>query len=306
MLKRFFLKIYSFFVYLSNGLKSAEKIAFGNKSDALDDGMTYEQQQEHDSVWQDLLKGELTQRVIDLRYETAHADRESKKYQYIGGGNAKKRNIFEYNGNIENSNNLDIFLVQENHEDIATLTNSEKTIRTYRLKITYDFISRFRLDAYTKKVVIKKDNNRYVVDFYVSKYLEKYNNEHKFFMAEINRVVSGDRRSDILLIDKLSFCTFNSFGIPDGVSLSFNNFEFLSIVEYDGNFILRFKSDLENTSDYIDSVYDEKSEKKFLNKDKRETFKENFSVIDEKIRENEENDKNYIKMTELLEKNGES
>lgn len=306
MLKRFFLKIYSFFVYLSNGLKSAEKIAFGNKSDALDDGMTCEQQQEHDSVWQDLLKGELTQRVIDLRYETAHADRESKKYQYIGGGNAKKRNIFEYNGNIENSNNLDIFLVQENHEDIATLTNSEKAIRTYRLKITYDFISRFRLDAYTKKVVIKKDNNRYVVDFYVSKYLEKYNNEHKFFMAEINRVVSGDRRSDILLIDKLSFCTFNSFGIPDGVSLSFNNFEFLSIVEYDGNFILRFKSDLENTSDYIDSVYDEKSEKKFLNKDKRETFKENFSVIDEKIRTNEENDKNYIKMTELLEKNGES
>ena len=306
MLKRFFLKIYSFFVYLSNGLKSAEKIAFGNNSDALDDGMTCEQQQEHDSVWQDLLKGELTQRVIDLRYETAHADRESKKYQYIGGGNAKKRNIFEYNGNIENSNNLDIFLVQENHEDIATLTNSEKTIRTYRLKITYDFISRFRLDAYTKKVVIKKDNNRYVVDFYVSKYLEKYNNEHKFFMAEINRIVSGDKRSDILLIDKLSFCTFNSFGIPDGVSLSFNNFEFLSIIEYDGNFILRFKSDLENTSDYIDSVYNEKSEKKFLNKEKREMFKENFSVIDEKIKTSEENEKNYIKMTELLEKNGES
>lgn len=305
MLKRIWFNIYSLWFYLFKGLIQADKVAFGNKDESLGSDSSYEEQNEQNSVWQDLLKGELTQRVIDLRYETAHSCRESKKYEYVGGGKSNKKSMFSYNGNIENEENLPIFLVQSNGEDVSTIVDyNTKAIRTFRFNISYDYLCRYRLDAYTKKVVIRKDKDVVIVDFYTSKYHEKSNNEHKFFLAEVNRILKGDRRSDILGIKTLTFDTFNAYGADDGITYTFDKFKYIDALEFDGNIVLRFSAKLKSTNDFIDEIYDKKSEEKFLNKTKRENSKQSFTTVKESIKETDENEAFADKLKEALEGNG--
>lgn len=304
--KKILIRIYSFFIYLFNGLREGEKLIMGDKNNALDDGVGEEQQMRHNSVWQDLVNHELTQRVIDLRYETEHVNRRSiEDYDYVGNGTVKKKNkMFQYKGNAENSEKYNIDIVQENNEDIKGVigaTSENSHIKNYRIKLKYDFIPRLRFDSYITKSVIKSDvNNNKFIDIYVSKYHEKYNNKHKFFLSEIKKIIEGDRRSDILDIIEISFTTMNAFGISDGITLTYNNINFLNIVEYDGSYVLKFSVNEKSSKDLIENVYNEESERKFNEKVERETFKNDmgdFIAIENK-KENEE--EYYKKVEELL------
>ena len=122
MIRNLGFNIKTFFHLFFRGLNQADKVAFGSKEEALNKDLSIEQQQEVDCVWNDLIKGEVTQRVKDLRYETAHAVRESKHYEYIGNGIAKKRTMYEYKGVAENSEGFEIVLVQDNSKIITILT----------------------------------------------------------------------------------------------------------------------------------------------------------------------------------------
>lgn len=276
MLKKIGLKIYSFFIYLFNGLRDGEKIIMGDKSLSQIDGTSVEQQQEHDSVWADLLKGELTQRVKDLRYETMHAERGSKKFQYIGGGVAQERGFFDYKGNVENNDNHKITIVQENKN--ITGSNSDK--KEYIVNFEHAFIPRFKKEEYLNKVVVKSDDkSNLYLDLYFSKYHVKYDNKHKFFLSELKKCYEGDLRSELLQIDKLKFTSLNAYGLDNGITKVYGINEVIGIYEFDGSYILRFRVSENKSEDFIDSVYDEVSAKKFDNKEKRGCFIENIGVI---------------------------
>ena len=55
--------------------------------------------------------------------------------------------------------------------------------------------------------------------------------------------------------------------------------EIIGIYEFDGSYILRFRVSEDKSEDFIDSVYDEVSAKKFDNKEKRGGFIDNIGVI---------------------------
>jgi hypothetical protein len=281
----------------------------GDKNNALDNGVGEEQQQEHNSVWQDLVNHELTQRVIDLRYETEHVNRRSiEDYEYVGGGTAVKRNkMFQYNGNVDNSENLNITIVQDNNEDVKGIiaaTDDNSNIKEYRLKLTYDFIPRLRLDSYVTKIVVKEyENKKKQLDLYVSKYHRKYDNKQKFFLSELNKVLNGDRRSDMLDINEITFTTMNAFGVSDGITLTYSNISFINISEYDGSYVLKFNVNEKSVSDYIDTVYNEESERKFNEKERRETYRHDMGdVLISDIKKEKDNE--YIEKVEELLNNG--
>lgn len=293
MWRRIILKIYSFFIYLFNGLHHADKIAFGAKDESLGGGISHEKHDEKDSVWQDLLKGELTQRVIDLRYETAHADRESKRYSYVGGGLAqKKTELFQYKGKFLPAENFNVFIVQD---------NKIGDNGSYILKFKYDFLCRFSLEKYCTKIILHRNEDRIILDVYVSKYREQYNNQHKFFISELDRISNGDTRSDLLDFNTIEFITFNAFGSDDGVTYILGKKEFVGIHEFDGSYVLRFKSSINNVDDYIDSVYNEESERKFKNKERRDGKKiDSFSDEMEKITTKTENEDFLYKAEKII------
>ena len=85
-MRKIFIKIAIFLRYLMRGLHSADAEAFEGKTQESEDGTTAEQQQETNNVYQNLLKGEVTQAVKELRYEMYQAERNSYNYKYSCGG----------------------------------------------------------------------------------------------------------------------------------------------------------------------------------------------------------------------------
>lgn len=267
-------------IYLFWGLRSADKAAFGNKNE-LDSGwLPIERHDEQDSVYKDLLRGEVTQEVKELRHEMYYSERASHKYEYIGNGVARiKNDFFTYNGKIENSDGFEIQLLQPNIEDAGTLTDNIneddyrlKEKKEYTLDVIRDYIPKLRIEEYTTKLVVKRINETAVMlDFYTPIYQKQFDKIHRVFLNELDRVYQGDVKSEIVDFNGVKFISFRAFGTDDLKLYEYNNIEFDNIVKFDGDYVLKFTADIVNDGkDLLDEIYDEKADEKFKNKAPRE------------------------------------
>lgn len=83
--------LYRLLYALPFGMKAVDPEIMGSSS-KRNDGQTVNQETADERVGKHLLKGELTQSVKDLRYRTYKVDDESRNYQYLGQGNAIRKN----------------------------------------------------------------------------------------------------------------------------------------------------------------------------------------------------------------------
>ena len=264
-MKKLWLNIRIFFTLLFKGLKNANDIAFtGNKDTDVGNGSSIEQQKEVQSVYKDMLKGEITQEVIELRHEMYFAERASKKYRYTGNGRAVKMNdIIKYNGDLETSDGLDISIVQENKEDVGSLLDyeiynignevalgeksqgdlSKSRQKKFTINIKRDFLAKFNIEQYTEKIVIKQLNDdESIIDIYVNQYMKQFNNIHKLFLKQIEQIYTGDIRNDIIEFNSISFITNNAYGAEDLLEYEFNNIQFENIIRFNEFYIFTKKS----------------------------------------------------------------
>ncbi len=283
MLKRFFAYLKIAWYSLFFGMRRADaELTSGNKEEA--DGSSVEQQKEEHNKYAAMLRGEVTQEVRETRHEMYYAERKSHEYEYSGGGHAtKKKRMFDYDGNAETSDGNKILIVQDNYQDMASLddygidmnvveeygTDAYDTIKheniakkEYIIKFEYDFIPKFRLDEFTKRVIVKDYGEKRIIDVYVSKYPGQFDRRTRMFVNAVEEIYQGDRRSDIVQISKLSFMTKNAYGAEDMMSYSFKNFIFTDIIDFDGNFVLRFICEPDGVQDMIEEFYDEITAKK--------------------------------------------
>ena len=289
---------YSFFY----SMRSADKLlATSNKNDDLDiTGVGgVEQQQEQDSVWQDLLKGEVTERVRELRHEMYYAERKSHEYEYAGGGNGRKNTIYSYKGKLDMSDGYSVKIVQANsviptcltdagvvvygtNSDIYSenvdniIRNRPNSEKEYRIKIDrVNYIPKFKIENYITKLVVKTVQDDVVmVDLYVNKYYNKLEPTSKLFHAEMERIYQGiDTNTNpggILYFKRIHFSAKNAFGVPDLTEVSYVDFKFDNILEYDGHYVLKFFAKEEKQKDIIDEFYNEATAKKIENNEMRE------------------------------------
>ena len=268
--------------HLFSGLRSADKKAFGGKdTTGGDDSGNIEVQDEENSVLNDLLRGEVTQEVRELRHEMYYAERESHKYKYAGNGTAVKKNTL-YSSEVkelENSEDLKIILFQYNKEDTEGLSDNllntdgkltdssifTKGHREFTLKLGRNFIPRFRIEEFTDKFVVKAaDETHVIIDLYVTKYESQFNRRHKPFLNEMERIYQGDKLSEVVSFDTLSFVTFKAYGADDLIEYHYKNVTFENIVEYKGYYVVKFLAEVsEDTTDIVEEFYDEKAAKKF-------------------------------------------
>lgn len=274
MLKRLYMWLYTTAFYLFSGLRAADKVAFAaNDTSGNGDGANIEVQNEEKSVYKDLLRGEITQEVRELRHEMYYAERESHKYKYVGNGVAVKKNkLFddEVKG-LENSDGYKVQLIQNNREDTEGVADNLveydyrlKDQRNYTIKIERNFIPRFRIEEFANKVVVKRIDEKHVLlDVYVTKYESQFNRRHKPFLNELEAVYMGDTQSDIIDFDTLAFTTFKAYGADDLIYYKYNNIKFDNIVEFNGDYVLKFFADIEcDGDDLINEFYDEIAAKK--------------------------------------------
>ena len=275
MLKKIYSKIRSFMFYLFWGLKSADKIAFTTKENSLNDGSVLEQQNEDNVVYKDLLRGEVTQEVKELRHEMYFSERKSHKYKYLGNGIVTKKNdIFDYPGKIDKTDGFPLQILQPNIEDTGTLSENLaesdyrlKNKKEFTIDIERDFIPRFRLEEFTNKLVVKRINETAVMlDFYTPIYNSQFNTVHKLFLKEIEKIYMGNVRSDVIDLKQVEFISFRAFGTDDLKKYTYNNVEFDNILIFDGHYVIKFTADIVNDGeDLIDEFYCEEEEDKSRN-----------------------------------------
>lgn len=282
-MKNLWFRIRMFFAYLFIGMRSADnKLTVGGKIGG-DDGITINQQQESKNLYAALLRGEVTQEVIEARHEMYYAERRSHDYIYNGGGRAAKLNkVFDYNGNIENSDGHRVQIVQDNKLDMAnyedygidinykeagieygTIKNEDISKKEYTIKILRDFIPKFRLEEFCTKIVVKICDEKRIIDMYFSKYPVEFDRLSRQFVNAMTQIYMGDVRSELLDFEGLSFVTKNAYGSDDLIRYSYNNFEFKDIILHDGSYVLRFLCDVvEDGSDLVEEFFDEATEQK--------------------------------------------
>lgn len=236
-----------------------------------------------------LLKGELTEEVKQLRYRTYKIDREAKKYKYYAPTLALKRKEGKDNKFVsyDKSDGLEVITIQYNNEmgedvldAINQIDNGGRGEQTkYTFQIERNFRPRFRIEEFLKKVVVKRfDEDHAILDFYFSKYPERFfNNSNdksfrsKAFIHEIENIRDNNVKSDMLEMEKLRFVTHHAYKKEDLLEYVFRNLWFKEVTEFDGDYILRFKASIEHDGLDLTAVYYNKTmDEKYKNKERKD------------------------------------
>ena len=285
-------KVEMFFMNLMVATKNTEtQVLKSGGVDSANGGMNIGQDvnQGAHALSRALLRGELTEEVKQLRYRTYKVDREAKKYKYYAPTLALKKKEGKDNKFIsyDKSDGLDVITIQYNNavgEDIVDginqIENGGRNTQTeYTFQIERSFRPRFKIEEFAKKVVVKRfDETHAILDFYFSKYPERFfNNSNdksfrsKAFIHEIENIRDNHIKSDMLEMDKMRFVTHHAYRQDDLMEYVFRNLWFKEVAEFDGDYILRFKASIEHDGiDLTKPFYNETMEQKYQNKEKKD------------------------------------
>lgn len=236
-----------------------------------------------------LLRGELTEEVKQLRYRNYKVDREAKKYKYYAPTLALKRKDRKDNKFVsyDKSDGLDVITIQYNYaisedvlDGINQIENGGRGKKTaYKFEMKRNFVPRFRMEEFAKKVVVKRhDDSHAILDFYFSKYPERFFNKSddksfrsKVFIHEIEHIRDEKIKSDILDIERFRFVTSHAYRQDDLMEFTFRNIRFLEVNEFDGDYILKFMAAIEHDGvDLTASFYNKEMDEKYKNKEKKD------------------------------------
>ena len=287
------------------GLKDTNDTVFTQAGIDNSVGTEIQQQVTENRVSKDLLKGEVTQQVEELRYRTYKVDRESKQFEYFSPTKAirfdKQDSKFV---KYDNSDNLELITIQPNHANTANIYDGTKDVdflnaklvdgqgnvsinlghfdveNKYNIEIERDFMPRFKLETYTTRLVVKKldDEDNMILDFYVSKYPQEKDMKSIYFIKEVEKLMSGYKQSDITSMIRVSFVTSHAYGLNDMIEFRFDHIYYKGILEYDGHYILKFKAHAYvNGKDQTDEFYSKSMDEKYRNNEKKEVVLDAFS-----------------------------
>lgn len=280
-----------FFENLFWGMKATEDKIFHQSGSCSDNTISITKEVEDNSVCKALLKGEVTQEVENLRYRTYLVDKEAKKMEYFSPTLAIKRGkedkkFIKY----DNSDNLELITSQSNDKLTESVIETLEHVgergkdTEYRIKVKRNNIPRYKIEKYTTRIDVKKiDDDHAIIELYVSLYPNESDLTSKSFINELNRIKDGYTNSDILDIEELSFTSKGAYKVDDLTDFVFKNIFFKEIKEFDGHFILKFKSSFTQTANDLTKIYYSKPmDIKYKNKEKKELV---FNFSDALVKE---------------------
>lgn len=274
-IKEFFNK---FLYYLSFGLKSANDEMFYQNAKSETSSTSINQNINDYRLSKNLLKGEVTQEVEELRYRTYAVERESNNYVYLGNGVAvKKKDKKQFNYNNFNIIQENLYNCKSISEEFKRIGKEEYASDDFTLNIVYNTIPKYRLERYCFLFeIIKNEGVKHLkLKFYnnPSDTLSySFINDVKYYYGK--NLIDYDYNNLTLL----SFITYKCIGDDELVKYEFNNLVLKEVKFVDNDRIIEFIYDFNefNREDLTDKYYSETMDKKYKNKEK----KENIFVLD--------------------------
>tara|TARA_R110000796_G_scaffold61077_2_gene141410 strand:- start:53186 stop:54145 length:960 start_codon:yes stop_codon:yes gene_type:complete len=157
---------------------------------------------------------------------------------------------------------------------IGEISNSDyqSTIKSGRLiNVDREYRPKFEIEKYTSKLNIRNiTDSEKLLEFYVSKYPDEYNRKSRLFISEIKRATENPRSSDILDIKAINFISYKTVGSKDFYYYEYEVQSFDKIIEFDGNYVIKFKCNLTVNGEYLLEKYKEESlENRYKNKESK-------------------------------------
>tara|TARA_R100000900_G_scaffold72388_2_gene57081 strand:- start:8705 stop:9664 length:960 start_codon:yes stop_codon:yes gene_type:complete len=307
----------------SLAVSSVEKNTLGQQGLVVNDGVNAEQSHKKGTLEYNLINGEVTQEVKNLRW---------RMYKILGAVDKVKVNItstdeegyhtIETINPTEGSDRLLLSKVKlDNHDEyplgmvvnneeivlginetlndsisgytdnqvvenkisdssgntrtsIGEISNSDyhSTIKSNRLiDVAREFIPKFEIEKYTTKLNIRDiSDSEKLLEFYVSRYPDEYNRKSRLFISELKRAIKNPRSSDMLDIKTVGFVSYKTVGSKDFHYYEYNIKSFDKIIEFDGNYVIKFKCNVTVNGEYLLEKYKEETlENKYKNKERK-------------------------------------
>ena len=277
-------KIKNLFYALPFGLKAANEEILGG-GDPTQEGHEITQQMQNKSVYQDLVNGEVTQEVEELRYSTYKVDREANNYEYVGAGVAVKKDKNEKSsGKIRFSQENKLFCAGVNEE--LKRVEKEYGIENYTLNVSYNGFVRFKLEKYVTQIDVFINGDDIRTNLHFNEFPNVYDGNSMPFINELKKLYDlcqtdnheyGLSRNEIASsLLAINFTTFKATNDePDLISHLFVSPTFDGIKKENGEYIITYKWSLYDRNDLMNKFFSKSMQDKY---DKKEKRKNSMSV----------------------------
>ena len=145
--------------------------------------------------------------------------------------------------------------------------------RKYLINIERTQIPRYRLEEFVKKIVVKrKDAEHVLLEFYCSKYADKFNLiMTQGFISEITKIKDEKKPTEIFTFDKVWFVTSHAYGSSDYLKYEYDNLHYIGITEFDGDYVIAFEANVVSDGfDLTSKFYDDIMAKKYENQEAKQ------------------------------------
>lgn len=272
------------------GLKGADTEIMGSRT-TNGNAQSLQQEVGDERVGKHLLKGEITQSVKELRHRTYKVDKESKNYEYIGGGNVIKKstsNVDRHNIRFSQECKLIASDVLEELKRVGTYGKEN-----YTLQISYNNpLVKFKLEQFANKIDVDiKDNCELIqTTLHFSSIPDGYEKKSAPFINELKRLLNVaqnmslvDDENMIAEVYKhneiassmvtLSFTTFKATNDePDLIVYNFMSPHFSRIEEDNAEIRLTFVWDKYDSNDLTIKFFEPKMDMKYDTHEKKRNY----------------------------------
>jgi hypothetical protein len=264
MIKKIKRKIYNILYSLPFGMKGAEDEMLSQKSSLNTDNVGVHQVINENRLSKDLLKGEVTQQVEELRYRDYKVSRESKKYKYLGEGIAVKKDLIINSTRLIQENKL---MVKTVSEELNRVDKETYAIDEYTLKIVYDSFPKFKLEKYCNYFEIV--DNKLILRFETTPSVGKIDTYS--FIKEIEYMFDNmSKENDYTKLNMVKFVTYNCIGEDDLIEYTLQDLRLNNIEKIDKEYRLTFSYNFIVRNDLTEKFYSKTMDEKYQNKEKKE------------------------------------
>lgn len=323
MLKKLKYRWTIFWHSLFRGMSNAESIINGQtKSNDGDIGII--QQIGVGGVFDDMLQQKETQEVVEMRDKYYRVYKESDKWDtsnitIIGEdengvifGNTdkikkKRKSDFIKHPPVYNPENLllrtiqDVKHIQKHNNfyiDKKVLENPSDF--DTNLSIKRDGITpRFFIEKYTKRIVVRENINRAIVDFYLPLYASQFGKVDAILISNLHNMKNEKiMKSDITDIVEIEWFSDKAWNSDDVCLFKYNDIKFIGIDIFDGSFVLSFDCNIvEDGKDLTEKFKTKELDEKYKSESQKHDVVDIFTYS--RKMERDEKKKNDIDINNL-------
>lgn len=140
--------------------------------------------------------------------------------------------------------------------EISSDTHQSSMKMERPVKVLRELRPKFEIEKFSTKLNVRKINDsERLLEFYVSIYPDEYDKTSKLFLSELKRAIQNPRSSNMLDMLSVGFTTYKTIGVKDFHQFQYRITGFDKIVEFDGHYIIKFKSEVIINGEYLLSKY---------------------------------------------------